>query len=392
MKRRTLLSMSALLGGLLAPWRSLAQEPQRSRAKPRARRSADEPARTAQNRNLDDDPAEPEAEPAAEREEVLPSMPGDAGQQWKVFDISKYSALPHKENNPQNSIVDWIFRRTTTAPWHGDRIAVLSAGRSKIRVYHTAKIIDQVAEVIDRFVDTDLNFLSFRVRFVSASDTRWRYTVYRRLNLISSGPQGQQVWTVKAEDAAMILGQMQLAQGARLLTEKKFEMINGQVLTVATTATRSYTGGLQRENSVAQGMQPKAEELEEGVTLRLSPLLSYEGDTLDAGIMLTTNNVRTSHPTRVLSPREVGPGESKIDVPEVSETQLNQTIKGWHVGETLLISAGIQPGILQAKGGFLNMKIPGTIPTSTELLVFLDVDIAEDNTSRRTSDRGRSRR
>ena len=49
---------------------------------------------------------------------------------------------------------------------------------------------------------------------------------------------------------------------------------------------------------------------------------------------------------------------------------LSAPVLGWPLDQTLLISAGIQPGILQDKNGFLNLRIPGTVPTSTELLVF----------------------
>ena len=107
----------------------------------------------------------------------------------------------------------------------------------------------------------------------------------------------------------------------------------------------------------------------EGVVLKFSPLLTYEGDTLEAAVEMSTNLVRKLHPVKVLAPREVGPAELAVDVPEASETRLNQPIKNWPLGQTLIISAGIQPGILMDKGGFLNMKIPGTVPTGTELLV-----------------------
>ncbi len=125
------------------------------------------------------------------------------------------------------------------------------------------------------------------------------------------------------------------------------------------------------------GFQPKADQLEEGVTLRMSPLLTFDGDALDAAIELTANTVKSFHRTRVIAPREVGPNEITIDVPEVTESRLNQTVKGWPLGQTLLISAGIQPGILQSKGGFLNLRIPGTVPSGTELLVFLDAEARE---------------
>ena len=106
--------------------------------------------------------------------------------------------------------------------------------------------------------------------------------------------------------------------------------------------------------------------LEEGFTLRLSPLLTFDGDSLDAAIELTANTVRTLHRTRVSAPSQVGASELSVDIPEVSETRLNQTVKDWPLGQTLLISGGIHPGILQDKNGFLNLRIPGTVPTSTE--------------------------
>lgn len=393
MDRRSFLLVSSLLGGWTSS-RALAQDPAR-RSTSRSLRAGEDTPRTARGRLVDDEadtPVDDRATLGAGREEADANLPAEAGQAWRTFDIVRYTELPHKESNPQNSIVEWIFRRTSTALWHGEKIAVLSASRSKVRAYHNAKILDQVSDVVDRFVDTLSDFLSIRVRFFAANDTRWRYSVYKRLNSIGSGPQGQQIWTLRNDDAALILSQMQIAQGGRLLAEQKFDMINGQTLIMKTTAPRSYTGSLQREGAVAQGFQPKTEELEEGISLRLSPLLSYEGDTLDAAIVLTSNDVRTFHPTRILAAREVGPTEARIDVPEVSETQLNQTVKGWPIGQTLLISAGIQPGLLQSKGGLFNMRIPGTTPSGTEVLMFIDVEIADDRTTRRAADRGRIRR
>ena len=67
-----------------------------------------------------------------------------------------------------------------------------------------------------------------------------------------------------------------------------------------------------------------------------------------------------------------------IDVPEVSETRLNVPVKNWPLGQTLLISGGITPGILQSKTGFLNLRVPGTVPTDTELLVFIEVQPIRD--------------
>jgi len=61
-------------------------------------------------------------------------------------------------------------------------------------------------------------------------------------------------------------------------------------------------------------------------------------------------------------------------------THLDQTVKNWPLGQTLLITGGIHPGILDKKGGWLGTPIGA--PTSTEVLVFLDAE---------TVSRGRSR-
>lgn len=374
MNRRTALLTTLLMGGLL-PRAVFAQTPGRKASSTSRTKGSGTSLEPVRNRRAGDEP-EPESHGDANPDESTPNLPAEPGQQWRSFDISRYTGLDHSQPNPQNAIVDWVFRRTGTGPWHGDRIAVLSASRTQLRAYHNSKVLEQTAEVIDRFTNATSDFLSVRVRFVAAVDTRWRYAVYSRLGLVGSGPQGQQIWTLKVDDAAFVLTQMQVYQGFRLLTDQKVEMVNGQTLTVRTSEARGFTGGMQRESAVGLGYQPKAEQLEEGVTLRLSPLLTFDGDTLDAAIDLTANTVKSLHRTRVIAPREIGPSEMTIDVPEVVESRLNQTVKGWPLGQTLLISAGIQPGILQSKAGFMNLRIPGTVPTGTELLVFLDAEAA----------------
>lgn len=367
MNRRSALLMTMLLGGLAAPKRLWAQSRGRlaaSESPPPSRRDM-EAFDAPSDDGLDlDDPTPPA------------QIPDEPGQRWRTIDITPYTSLPHTQNNPQSAIIEWVFRRTGSSTWHSDEVAVLCANRSQLRAYHSANILQQVSEMVDRFVDAQENVLSVRARFVAAADPRWRYAVNSRLNLVETGPQGQQIWALRAEDAAMVLSQMQVFQGFMLLADKKVEMINGQTLTLETIAKRNYVASLQRENAAGLGFQPGVQSLEEGIVLRFSPLLTYEGDAVEAALDLKANTVKYLHRTKVIVRREVGPGEMTIDVPEVAESRLNRTIPAWQLGQTLLISAGIHPGILQSKAGLFNLRIPGTVPTSTELLVFIDLDLA----------------
>ena len=155
MNRRTALFLTMLSGGLL-PARLLAQQPggrldddlPRTPAKRAAAKTQKKPANDDLDTIPDDPPATPRGAgpPPAEEDATTNNLPPDAGQSWRTFDISRYAGLAHTVNNPQDSIVEWIFRRTGTAIWHGEKIAVLSAGSCRLRAYHNPRILKTVSE------------------------------------------------------------------------------------------------------------------------------------------------------------------------------------------------------------------------------------------------------
>lgn len=382
MNRRTAL-MLTMLSGSLWPARVLAQSfgndgldapsPRRRRAGTvRAARRDDDLAA------LEDD--EPFDAPLAVGGGLPSNFPVESGHSLRTYDITRYTGLPHSaDSTPQNALIEWIFRRTGSAAWHGDKIAVLCASRAQLRAYHDLKTLKIVDQMVQQFTDAQADFLTIRVNVVSAADPRWRYLVYTRMASAGSGPQGQQAWVLKMQDAAMVRAQMGIYQGFKPLYDRSTKIVNGQTLKVelASNPPITYIDGPRRDSAVGLGFQPGTAQLEEGVTLRLSPLLNYEGDAIDAAIDLKVNLVRRLHSTKILTRREIGPVDMSIDVPEAGEARFNQTIHNWKLGHTLLISSGIQPGILQAKGGLFNLHIPGTMPTTTELLVFLDAEVAD---------------
>jgi len=381
MDRRTALLLTTLLGAF-APSRLRAQEEGRwaSKSKSRPREDAEfRPVAAGDRDDLDyrrEAPLDPEAQPPA-------GFLSEPGFQWRRFPISSYTQVAAEQKTPQKAIIDWIFRRTGTADWHGDKTAVLTASKTELRAYNSPEVLDLVEEVVERFTDSMEDVLALHVQVVAAVDTRWRYSVFSRLEPVGSGPQGQQIWTLRASDRDMVLGQMQVQQGFRRLIDKQpIEVANGQTLSIRTFEPRTYAGGIRRESAAGTGFQPKSEKLEESVVLRISPLLSYDGDAVDAAVDLTVNSVQAFQRTKIIAPREVGPSEMTIDVPVAYQTRLDQTIKNWPLGQTLLISGGVHPGVMEQKGGWLGTGLGA--PSSTEILVFLDVEVA-------SRARGRSR-
>jgi hypothetical protein len=382
MYRRGALMVLTLLGAFV-PSTLWAQSGGRKSAKNRDKALAPVNSRTdSQDEAVDEPPAPFAPEP---------------GFQWRRYPIARYTQIASSQSNPQKALIDWIFKRTGVAEWHGDKIAVLSANRTELRAYNSPEVLKQVDEVVERFTNATEDVLSVHVQFVAAVDTRWRYSVFSRLTYVGGGPQGQQIWTMRPDDAALVLSQMQVQQGFRKLADQRVEMINGQTLTIKTSEPRTFASGLQRDGAAGAGFQAKADKLEESIVLKLSPLLSFDGDALDAMIDLSVNMVRSFHRTRVIASRETGPPEMAIDVPEAAQTRLDQTVKNWRLGQTLVVSAGIHPGVLDKKGGWFNLGIPGTYPTGTEVLVILDAEtVSRGRTSSRaveppTGSRSRSR-
>jgi hypothetical protein len=360
MNRRTALMLS-ILGGFI---------PQSLRAQTAGRKSSKTRDKAFAPVSRDED----RDDQASSGDEAPTPFPPEPGFQWKRYKISRYTAAASNQTNPQKAIVDWIFKRTGFSVWHSDKIAVLSASRTELRAYNSPDVLKQVDDVIERFTNAVEDVLSVHVQFVAAVDTRWRYSVFNRLTFVGSGPQGQQIWAMKVDDAALVLSQMQVQQGFRKLADQRVEMINGQTLTIKTSEPRAFASGLQREGGAGAGFQSRADRIEESVILKLSPLLNFEGDATDAMLDLTVNTVRSFHRTRVITPRDAGPSEMAIDVPEATQTRLEQNVKNWRLGETLVIAAGIHPGVLSSKGGWFNLPIPGTYPTGTEVLVFLEAE------------------
>ena len=298
MNRRTALMLSMLVG-LVAP---------NLHGQTAGRKSSKTREKTFSPQSSRDDQAD---DAAATADDPSAAIPNEPGFQWRRYPIARYTraASSQSQTNPQKAIVDWIFKRTGLAEWHGEKVAVLTASRTEVRAYNSADVLKQVDEVVERFTNAVEDVLSVHIQFVAAVDTRWRYSVYNRLTFVGSGPQGQQIWTMRVDDAALILSQMQVQQGFRKLVDQRVEMINGQTMTMKHFEPRAYASGLQREGGAGAGFQSKADKLEEGVVLKLSPLLNFEGDATDAMIDLTVNTVRSFHRTRVITPRDAGPSE-----------------------------------------------------------------------------------
>ncbi len=95
------------------------------------------------------------------------TLPNDAGQEWRDYDISPYTARVTSTNRPEQAIRDWILRETGYEAWHGDVVAVLRADHRTLSVYHTPEMHAVVSEMVDRFVNTEAESQAFGMRVIT---------------------------------------------------------------------------------------------------------------------------------------------------------------------------------------------------------------------------------
>src|SRR6516165_2514611 len=108
MNRRTALLLSILLGGLV---------PESLHAQSGGRRSA-----KTRDRSLEPASSFRDDSDAAAADDGAAPFSSEAGFQWRRYDISRYTRIANSQANPQKALIDWIFKRTGTADWHGDKV------------------------------------------------------------------------------------------------------------------------------------------------------------------------------------------------------------------------------------------------------------------------------
>ena len=291
-------------------------------------------------------------------------------QIWREYDLTPYTARLAAEPHPEQAVVEWILRQTGLETWHGEEVAVLAATRGKLRVYQTPDVQARIAEMTQRFTHSVQSEVSMRVEFVTCTDLSWRNGIAHLLKPIASGPDGQQVWLVAPEDAALIRERLRADRQARSVTDQNVLVNNGQPATVETGQAVNHITGLELMSGVYMAYQPVLGRLNEGVRATFAPLWLADGSGVDLNLKLNTRVVTKLHETRTVAPLTTGNQTTEVQVPEVAATSLDTTVR-WPSRNVLLVSAGVQPGILRSRRGMLGLTGLGL---SAELLVFAELD------------------
>ncbi len=276
---------------------------------------------------------------------------------WRDYSLAPYTMRLTSAEQPERAVVNWIMRETGQETWHGEDPAVLCASRGRLRVFHRPEVQDDVAEIVERFVRPVQFTVSVEVDVVATTDLDWRNGLSHLLKPVAMGDDGQHIWFIAREDASLVRERLRAQRNTTFLAERHVVAPNGAPTLVETNHPVNYISSLELASGPYIGYQPVVSRLHEGVRFAFTPLWTRDGGQVDLNLKLTTRGVRKLHHAQSVAPLSTGNQTTTVQVPEVSTTLLERTVR-WPVNQSMLISAGLQPAGPSASRGALRLTTP----------------------------------
>jgi len=303
------------------------------------------------------------------------TLPNEAGQIWREYDISPYTLRVTTTKRPEQAVVDWILRQTGYEAWHSEPLGILSAGHRTLRVYHTPPMQAVVADIVDRFVSTEAETRAFGLRVITVEHPNWRARVRKVLRPVQVQTPGVQAWILQREDAALVLAELRRRTDYREHNSPHLLVNNGQSTVISALRARTYVRDVALRPDAWPGFEPEASQIDEGFSLEFSPLLSVDGQMIDAAIRCNIDQVEKMVPVMLEVPTAAAPRQrTKVEVPQLAHFRFHERFR-WPENQVLVIGMGMVPVPLPVEGKTLVPGVPLRLPSSPprgELLVIVE--------------------
>ncbi len=298
------------------------------------------------------------------------SLPSDAGQQWRDYDISPYTARVTSTNRPEQAILDWILRETGYEAWHSGPLAFLNIDNRRLRVYHTPEMHAVVSDLVDRFVNTEAESYAFGMRVITLGSPNWRSKAHKMLHPVNTQTQGVQAWLLAKEDYAQLSADLRKRSDFQEHSTPHLMVNNGQSAQVPAVRARNYVRDVLLKSDGWGNFEPQMAQYDEGFKLEFSPLLSLDSKVVDAVIRCEVDQIEKMIPVMIdVSTPSVRGQRFKIEVPQGICTRLHERFR-WPADQVLLVSLGIGPAPVAATPSTLSSL--AFSPPRAEMLVFVE--------------------
>lgn len=298
-------------------------------------------------------------------------LPNDHGQVWREYDITPYTLHATAVARPEQAIVDWILRQTGYEAWHSEPLGILSASHTTLRAYHTPEMQAVVSEMVDRFVNPRAQSQAFNMHVVSMGGQNWRSKSLKIMHALPVQSQGIQAWLLAREDASMLIAEIRRRSDFREYSSPSVLCANGQSTVVSTMHPHGYTGAVVlHPEQLHPGFEPQVMQFNEGFSIDFNPLLSLDGQSVDAMIKCDVDQLERLIPVSVDVPTPLAPRQhTDIEVPQSSSYRFRERFH-WPVDQVLLVSFGVIAAPIASESPIRLSLNPG--PVRAELLVFIE--------------------
>jgi hypothetical protein len=301
-------------------------------------------------------------------------LPNDHGQIWREYDIRPYTSHVTNTERPEQAIIDWILRETGTEVWFTEPFGILNANSQTLRVYHTEEMQRLVLDVVDRFVSSQAEPQALSLRLVTIGSPNWRSTAVSLMQPIDVKSTGVEAWLLSKENAAVLLGQLRKRTDYREHNSPNVLIQNGQPYTIARTTPRNFVRAVRMRPDVWPGHELEMGQLQEGYSLQVSPLLSLDGETIDAVLKCQIDQVEKFVPVPVDVPSPAGGVQRvTIQVPQVVSWRLHERFR-WPTNQVLLLGCGVVAAPGPERAGPLGLPLPNLTSSAgrADALLFID--------------------
>lgn len=266
------------------------------------------------------------------------SLPNDAGQVWREYDLSPYTRRITEIDHPEQAVVDWILRETGTDVWFRAPLGILSADRDKLRVYHTPQMQEKVKGIYERFMAAPGEQQVLAIKLVTLGSPNWRARALPMMKAVEVRTQGLEAWLLSRENAALLVNDLRKRSDFREHASPVVPVPNGQTLPLTRRSPRAYrkTFAPSAEGFVA----PVMGQIDEGYSLEISPLMSADGEVIDCVMRCGVDQIEKLVTVGVDIPFGGQMQRQEIQVPQLVSWNLHERFR-WPAKQVLLLSCGV---------------------------------------------------
>lgn len=267
------------------------------------------------------------------------SLPNEAGQVWREYDISPYTSKLRSKPKAEQAIVDWIIRETGQDIWFSQPLGILNADANTLRVYHTPEVQTIVHNIVERFVRGQAEGQAFGVRILTIGSPNWRTRAFALMRPVEVQSSGVEAWLLSRENTTVLMNDLRRRTDYREVNTPNLTLVSGLTETVTRTRTRSFTRSI-RSTLTWPGYEGVPAQLDEGFGLQISPLLSLDGTVCEAAIKCNIDQLEKLVPLTIDVTTPTGVQRAQIQVPQLVSWRMNERFR-WPTDQVLLLSCGI---------------------------------------------------